>query len=110
MKGAEETAMGQQQKEVIPTQLANGTVIHIQATLLGGDEQVAAHIPTFEEVSHTIEGIAHSLFSSLEQVKPRKASVEFGVEIALESGHLTALLVQGSSTANLKIILEWGGE
>jgi hypothetical protein len=110
MKDARETALEQQRSEVIPTQLADGTVIHVQATLLGGDEQVSAHIPTFEEVSHIIEGVAQSLFSSLERVKPRKARVEFGVEIALESGHLTALLIQGSSTANLKIILEWGGE
>lgn len=110
MKDIRETATEQPRTEVIPTQLANGTVIHVQATLLGGDEQVADHLPTFEDVSHTIEGVARSLFSSLEQVKPRKARVEFGVKIALESGHLSALLIQGSGTANLKIILEWGGE
>jgi len=33
--------------------------------------------------------------------------VEFGLEVALESGQLTAVLVKGSAKANLKITLEW---
>jgi hypothetical protein len=33
-----------------------------------------------------------------------------GLEVGLESGNLTALLVKGTGTANLKLILEWGGE
>jgi hypothetical protein len=40
-------------------------------------------------------------------LKPHKASVEFGLEVALEAGQLTALLVKGSGTSNLKITLEW---
>jgi hypothetical protein len=44
----------------------------------------------------------------LEKVKPKKASVEFGLEVAVESGKLTTLLVKGASTANLKITLERG--
>jgi hypothetical protein len=106
----ESNAMEEQQTQIIPVELANGTVIHVQATLLGGEEQVSVHLPSFDEVGHAVEGIAHTLVTSLERVKPRKTSVELGVAIALESGKLTALLVQGSSTANLKITLEWGGE
>ncbi len=100
--------MEEQNTQIIPTRLEDGTVIHIQATILGGDEQVSAHIPAFEEIGHALEGIARSLVIPLERVKPRKASVELGVEIAIEAGQITALLVKGSSTANLKIILEWG--
>lgn len=33
--------------------------------------------------------------------------MEFGLEVALESGQLTAVLVKGSAKANLKITLEW---
>ncbi len=102
--------MEEQQTQAIPVQLPNGTVIHVQATLLGGEEQVSAHLPTFDEVGHAIEGIAHVLVTSLERVKPRKTCVELGIEIALESGKLTALLVRGSSTANIKVTLEWGSE
>ena len=94
--------------EIIKTELANGTIVHIQATALGGEEEVTFALPTFKEVTNAIEGIAVGVASSLQKVKPQKASVEFGLEVALEAGQLTALLVKGSGTSNLKITLEWG--
>jgi len=94
--------------EIIKAELANGGTLHIQATILGGEEEVVFALPSFEGVTHAIEGIAQSVVSTLEKVKPQKASVEFGLEVALESGQLTALLVKGSGTSNLKITLEWG--
>ena len=94
--------------EIIKAELANGGTLHIQATILGGEEEVVFALPSFEGVTHAIEGIAQSVVSTLEKVKPQKASVEFGLEVALESGQLTALLVKGSGTSNLKITLQWG--
>lgn len=94
--------------EIIKAELVNGTIVHIQVTALGGEEEVAFTLPSFNEVTHAIEGIAESVVSTLKKVKPKKASVEFGLEIALESGQLTALLVKGTGTSNLKITLEWG--
>ena len=94
--------------EVIKAELANGTILHIQATALSGEEEVAFTLPSFKEVSNAIEGIAESVVTPLKKVKPKKASVEFGLEVALESGQLTALLVKGIGTSNLKITLEWG--
>jgi Trypsin-co-occurring domain 1 len=94
--------------EIVKAELANGTIVNIQATALGGEEEVGFALPSFKEVTDAIEGIAESLVATLQKVKPKKASVEFGLEIALESGQLTALLVKGSGTSNLKITLEWG--
>jgi hypothetical protein len=95
--------------EIIKAALANGTIVHIQATVLGGEEEVAFTVPSFREVTAAIEDIATSIATTLQNVKPSKASVEFGIEVALEAGQLTALLVKGSGTSNLKITLEWGG-
>jgi hypothetical protein len=94
--------------EIIEAELANGSTLHIQATVLGGEEEVAFTLLSFKEVTDAIEGIGQSVLTTLQKVKPRKASVEFGVEVALESGQLTALLVKGTGTSNLKITLEWG--
>lgn len=96
------------ESEVIKTTLANGASLYIEATVLGGEEQVSAKVPSFQEVTHVLEGIAAAVATSLEKVKPQQASVEFGLEVAVESGQLTALLVKGSATANLKITLQWG--
>ncbi len=94
--------------EIIKAQLPNGTCIHIQTTILAGEEEVAFTLPSFKEVTDAIEGIAESIVTPLQKVRPQKACVEFGLEVALEAGQLTALLVKGTGTSNLKITLEWG--
>jgi Trypsin-co-occurring domain 1 len=93
--------------EIVKAELGNGTLIRIQANSLGGEERVASGISSFKEVTDAVEGIAQAMVTTLKKVKPRGASVEFGLEIGIESGQLTALLVKGTSTANLKIIVEW---
>jgi hypothetical protein len=95
--------------KIIKTTLENGAVLYIEATPLGGEQLIGAGVPhAFKEVLDVIEGLSQSLLTSLEKVKPHKASVEFGLEIASESGSLTSLLVKGSGNANLKVTLEWG--
>jgi hypothetical protein len=94
--------------EVVKAALDNGTTIRIEATSFGGEERVAHNIPSFKEVTDAVEGIADAVVTTLKKVKPQRASVEFGVEIGVESGQLTALLVKGTGTANLKITLQWG--
>jgi hypothetical protein len=93
--------------EIVPIQLTNGKVARVEATILRGEEEVAARMYSFNDVTTVIEGIAEALVGCLEKVQPHKASIEFGVEIAAESGQLIALLVKGGSKANLKVSLEW---
>lgn len=94
--------------EMIRTNLPNGATLYIETAILGGKEEVSFTLPDFNEVTHVLEGIAESVVTGLKKVKPQKASIEFGLEAALESGQLTALLVKGTGTANLKVTLEWG--
>lgn len=94
--------------QAIKTQLPDGTIIYVQARSFGGEQQVSAHVPDFEEVTRAISGIAKPLVHMLEEIKPRKATLEFGVEIVVESGRLTSMLVKGSAEASLTITLEWG--
>lgn len=94
--------------KLVEAKLANGSIIHIQATALGGEKDVAFTIPSFEGVTDAITGIASSMIETLQTVKPRKASIEFGLEVAVDSGSLTAILVKGSGNTSLKITLEWG--
>lgn len=101
--------MNETRTEIVPVQLANGTTMKVQATALGGDEDVLdlQKVFPFKEVTDTIEGIADAMIASLRKIKPSKASVEFGIELGLESGALTTLLVKGTGSSNIKIVLEW---
>jgi hypothetical protein len=99
----EETA-----SEIVPVTLADGTIIRIEARDLGGTQKVGAFDnKAFKDMTDAIEGIATAFHESLAKIGPRKASVEFGVEVAIESGQLTALICKGSGKANVKISLEW---
>lgn len=94
--------------EIVQTTLENGSIISIEADLLGGEEDVAFTSLPFREVTQAIEGVAESLVNTLKRVKPQRASIELGVAFGIESGALTAVLVKGTGNANLKITLEWG--
>lgn len=95
------------QTENIPLELENGTQIFIEATVLGGEEDVSFDFLPFEQVTQTIEAIANSMSQTIEKVKPSKATIELGLEVGLNEGKLVSLIVQNSAKANFKITLEW---
>ena len=93
--------------EIVTVKLPNGKNVKIEATLLRGEEEVASKLLSFEDVSGVIEGIAEAIVAPLQHIQPTKASVKLGLELAVESGQLTTLIVKGSSKANLELTLEW---
>jgi Trypsin-co-occurring domain 1 len=92
--------------EKISTELPNGTIIQIEVAQTGL-ENVAFDIKPFKQVTDALEGIAQAIYLTLEKIQPNKASIKFGLDVSLESGQLTAVIVKGSSKANLEINLEW---
>lgn len=98
--------------EVVSLKINGDSVIKVRASVLGGEQDVAnvAKFIQFKEVTDMIEKIADSTIETIKKVKPDKASIEFGIEVAIESGVATALLVKGSGTGNFKITLEWSKE
>ena len=102
--------MDQRIVQIVPVKMPNGKVVQVQATGSASERGAAirGQLPSFEEITDAIEGIASAILGTLEKVKPRNASVEFGLEVALQEGKLTALLVQGGGTASVNVTLEWG--
>lgn len=92
---------------IIKAKLADGKTIRIETSQIHGEEKVAAKDFDFQQVSETVSSIVDNLKATLDKAKAKKASIEFGLEIGVESGQLTALIVKGSGRANLKITLEW---
>ncbi|MBE9049223.1 hypothetical protein IQ243_02155 [Nostocales cyanobacterium LEGE 11386] len=95
------------QTRIISVELADGTSIKVEATPIG-DRKVSLQARPFHEVTAAIESLTKEVAETLQKVKPDKASVKFGVDIGIEAGKLTPLLVKGTSTANFEITLEWG--
>jgi hypothetical protein len=92
--------------EAIAVELEGGRKIFVEANIQG-EEQVSFGFAKFSGLSEAVGDIAKSIAGVIDQVKPASAEVEFGVDAAIESGQLTALLVKGTGTANVKITLRW---
>ena len=101
--------MERQRTELISIKLEDGSTVKVEATSLSNSQDVASfedvfHIDKFQKV---IAGMANMVSDAFAKINPDKATVEFGVEVGVESGELTALLVKGTGTSNLKITMEW---
>lgn len=92
--------------EAIPVQLPNGAIARFEITQTGR-EDVSFDPKQFQPVAEAIEGVVQMIAAPIQKVRPKKASVKFGMELAIESGQLTAIVVKGSGKANLEITLEW---
>ena len=82
--------------KVIAVELTDGTIIKVEVTPIG-EQKVSFGNASFSNIANSIKSIVGEVATSLqgisEDVKPDKLGVKLGVEIASESGQLTALLV-----------------
>jgi len=105
----------EQRTENVRIQLASGKSIWAEVSSVGPREQDVvfegvAEALSLDAVRDGIIDLANLTLDAIKQVSPTRAAVEFGLELALESGKLTALWVKGSGKANLKVTLEWQKE
>ncbi|MGW4165190.1 CU044_2847 family protein [Streptomyces sp. NPDC004788] len=65
------------------------------------------HLPDLSGVTAALSSFAQQIGDALHRAAPDRATVEFGCQLGLQAGRLTALVVQGSASANLRVTLEW---
>jgi hypothetical protein len=92
--------------DMVPVQLPNGAVVKVEVSSTGR-EDVGFDVKQFQPVADAIEGVVQMIATPIQKVRPKKATVKFGMELAIEAGQLTAVIVKGSGKANLEITLEW---
>jgi hypothetical protein len=66
-----------------------------------------AEVLNFDGVRETLEAVAKDLDAVWQKVRPKEATVEFGLSLTVKSGKLTGLIVQGDGSASLKVRLKW---
>jgi Trypsin-co-occurring domain 1 len=111
----QESSEGHHLPEHIPTILPNGSTLrievsHLDQSLAASDtEAPVADFSTlrFSTITPAIEGLAGEMVLLLQRIGPSSAAIEFGIEMGVESGQLTAILVKGTGKANLKVMLHW---
>ena len=98
-------------EEIYPTErisleLEDGRVVQVEVEDTGRSD-VSIDRRTFREAMENLEGVIEALTSTVNKVRPTKASVKFGIDIGVEAGQLTAVILKGSSRANIEITMEW---
>lgn len=85
--------------------------VEVDRLVGAGDEEVAGRLLSLDGFTDSLravtETVSDAVATGLSTVKPDKITVEFGCEVGVESGRLTAVLVKGSAKANIKVVAEW---
>ncbi|MEU6064991.1 MULTISPECIES: CU044_2847 family protein [Streptomyces] len=58
-------------------------------------------------ISTALRGVATTVQSAFQSVKPDVVEAEFGLEFALKGSQMVCLLVDGETKATLRVRLEW---
>jgi len=98
-------------RSFVEVELPNGVTALVHAVDAGGGAAKAARAgkPDLSAVMGTLEGMSLAVKSALAKAAPDKVAVEFGPELAMKAGALTAMLVDGRGSASLRVTLEWQG-
>jgi len=97
-------------REVVAVELEDGSVAYVEARVLDEERLVSSVPKAVSKALKNVRAISAELVGALEAIGPKRATLEIGVEFAVEAGELTALLVSGSATSNMTITLEWERE
>ncbi|MFH8574686.1 hypothetical protein OHB11_02485 [Streptomyces zaomyceticus] len=95
--------------DITRVDVGDGTLF-VEARRLGPDselEGLGGRLPDLSAVTEALSSFAGQIGDALHRAAPDRASVEFGCQLGLDAGKLTALVVQGSAHASLRVTLEW---
>lgn len=87
-----------------------GPVIEVEVTgEIDPEEDVSAltRAVPFDSLVSSISAVSQAMTDALRRARPEEAEVTFGVDVSLESGQLTSLIVKGNGTATFTIRLLW---
>jgi hypothetical protein len=83
--------------DTVPVQLPNGAIVKFEVAQTGR-EDVGFDVKQFQPVADAIlrwrgyanEGVVQMIAAPIQKVRPKKATVKFGMELVIEAGQLTA--------------------
>jgi len=93
---------------VLKAALDGGGTLAVVAEPIG-DTPVAAMdvVADLGKITSSIERVSHDMFQAVRRAGPSKVVVELGFGLAVETGHVVALLGKGRGEASIRVILEW---
>lgn len=100
-------------EDLIPLRVGDDAVLYVCASRLptdradGGEVEVAGRAPSTRQIIEVIGRFAEELTDNLGKSGATRFTVEFGCEIAVETGQVFAVLGKANAKSSLKVMLEW---
>ena len=98
-------------KVIVSTQIGQeGPIVQLEVTGSGSaEEDVSAlsKVMPFDSVVESVAAVSQAMTDALRRARPNEAEITFGLDVAVESGQLTSLIVKGSGKATFSIRLLW---
>jgi hypothetical protein len=73
----------------------------------GEEHEIASRQPRLEQVVEGMAAFAKQIAGRLQETDAAKIAVEFGCDIAVESGSFIAVIGKASASSSFKVSLEW---
>jgi Trypsin-co-occurring domain 1 len=94
--------------------------VHIRASVIdalpdapngvAGERELAGRPRSVSDALQGISSLAADLKKQVGGLKPARTSIEIGLEFALESGHLVAIIGKATGKSSVKLTLEWAND
>jgi hypothetical protein len=100
-------------EDLIPLRVGDDAVLYVSASRLSADQtydgevEVAGRIPSTRQIIEVIGRFADELTGELGKSAATRFTVEFGCEIAVETGQVFAVLGKADAKSSLRVTLEW---
>ena len=99
--------MERDQIEIFEARLTPDMVVSVEAFADSESDVARSQILDFNSVAAEIGALAKVITRPIADLRPSHVTVEFGCSLRAQAGQLTALLVNGSADASIKVSLEW---
>ena len=81
--------------------------LRIQERNVSGGERIEED---FSKIAPSIISLGKEFSRILKQIQPTKSSIEFGINVSMETSGVIAFITKASANANFKITMEWEKE
>jgi Trypsin-co-occurring domain 1 len=95
---------------IVTSRIGDGPTIKLEVTgAVDTEEDVGAlsRIVPFESVVESVASVSQAMTDALRRAKPEEAEVTFGLDVTLEAGNLTSMIVKGGGRSTFTIRLLW---
>ncbi|MEU8404420.1 CU044_2847 family protein [Nonomuraea sp. NPDC048892] len=95
-------------EQKLAVKIGGGDTMVVVAEPVGGTLVADKDLVTeLSEITTSVERVSREVLQAVRRAGPTKGTIELGFSLAVESGHVVAMLGKGRGEATIRVTLEW---